>query len=274
MANYLRFADESAADAIRTVTSSPRPREAARELPTRPAAPRQSITNARSAFWTEVERRGCRRPVSMATFAGTARTCAMSSPIRKRNAVAQELWSSDPGDLQEIRRVFDALAQSEGSTRARAAGSSGTAQSLSGKLDPSLTAASIASRARSVNRGQLSPTIAVVDVVATWLRGRSAQVQSRAIDAIASAVVNNPKLAADLLEKYNPADYAARRRLITQQMAVGPTNWRPPRPTDADDEEVLVIAAVTQRGRPSSPRQSKRRSCCFFGRRQPPLSQP
>ena len=47
--------------------------------------------------------------------------------------------------------------------------------------------------------------------------------QSRAIDTIASAVVNNPDLAADLLEKYNPADYAARRRLVTQKYGVRAT---------------------------------------------------
>ena len=38
---------------------------------------------------------------------------------------------------------------------------------LSGKLDPALTASSIASRARSVSRKQLSPTIAAVDILGT-----------------------------------------------------------------------------------------------------------
>jgi hypothetical protein len=141
----------------------------------------------------------------------------------KVSAVADELWADSPDDLADIKNVFEALASSEGSTRARAANTSGTAQSLSGKYDPSLTAASIASRARSVNRGVLSPTVAIIDVATTWLRGKSAQVQSRAIDTLASAVVNNPGLAADLLEKYNPATAAARRRMITQKYGIRAT---------------------------------------------------
>lgn len=111
----------------------------------------------------------------------------------------------------------------EGSTRTRAAGSSGTAQALSGKFEPSLTAGSIASRVRSVKRGVLSVHVALIDGAATWLRGRSAKVQSRAIDTLASSVANNPGLAADLLEKFNPADFAAKRRMITQKYGVRAT---------------------------------------------------
>lgn len=44
--------------------------------------------------------------------------------------------------------------------------------------------------------------------------------QARAIDQMTSAVVNNPGLAADLLEKYNPVDWAAKRRMITQKYGV------------------------------------------------------
>jgi hypothetical protein len=78
----------------------------------------------------------------------------------------------------------------------------------------------IASRARSVSRNQLSPAIAAVDILGTWLRKRSAQVQSRAIDKITAEVVNNPGLAADLLERYNPATAAARRKMLTQKYGV------------------------------------------------------
>ncbi len=224
MANYLKFADESAAEAIRTVTSSPRPREAARELLDAAGGSADARRNARSALWMEVQRRGWLQAPGMTgetRWSGKRLRDVFAEP--KVNAVAQELWADNPSDLESIRQVFEALAQAEGSTRARAVGSSGTSQSLSGKFDPSLSAASIASRARSVTRGVLSPTVAAVDVIATWLRGRAAQVQSRAIDTIASAVVNNPDLAADLLEKYNPADYAARRRLVTQKYGVRAT---------------------------------------------------
>lgn len=71
-----------------------------------------------------------------------------------------------------------------------------------------------------MNRGQLSPTIAAVDVLGTWLRRRSAQVQSRAIEEITAQVVNNPGMAADLLERYNPATAGAYQRMMTQKYGV------------------------------------------------------
>ena len=71
-----------------------------------------------------------------------------------------------------------------------------------------------------MNRGQLSPTIAGIDLVGTWLRRKSAQVQSRAVDQITSEVINNPGLAADLLERYNPATQGAYTRMLTQKWGV------------------------------------------------------
>lgn len=222
-ASYLKFGDESVGDAIRTVTTSAKPREAVRELLTRASTP-EARQDLRSALWTEVRRRGQESASGMTgqqRWNGRRLRDMFNDP--KVSAVADELWADNPDDLADIKNVFEALASSEGSTRARAANTSGTAQSLSGKYDPSLTAASIASRARSVNRGVLSPTVAIIDVATTWLRGKSAQVQSRAIDTLASSVVNNPGLAADLLEKYNPATAAARRRMITQKYGIRAT---------------------------------------------------
>jgi hypothetical protein len=59
-----------------------------------------------------------------------------------------------------------------------------------------------------------------VDLMGTWLRRRTAQFQSQTIDKIASAVVNNPGMAADLLEQYNPATRPAFRAMITQKYGV------------------------------------------------------
>jgi hypothetical protein len=134
----------------------------------------------------------------------------------KVGAVAEELWRDNPEDLKAIRDVFTAL-DAAAPGKARAPGSSGTAQSLQGKLDKSMTATGLASRARSVSRGQLSPMIAGIDILSTWMRNKGAQVQARAIDSLTAQVVNNPGLAADLLEKFNPADYAARRQMLTQK---------------------------------------------------------
>jgi hypothetical protein len=122
-----------------------------------------------------------------------------------------------------MRRVFDALAGADPATRAKLPNSSGTAQALNGKYDPPLSASSIASRVRSVNPGQLSATIALVDIAATWLRRHSAQVHSRAINKLQDGGIQNPELAAKLLEEYNPAAYAAKRRQIIQKYGIRAT---------------------------------------------------
>lgn len=217
-ATYLKYGAEASGDAIRAVISSPKPVDAAKELLATANTP-TARADLRAALWEEVKRKGVTAAddaVGQRRWNGKALRALFDDP--KFSSVAEELWSDNPADLADIKTVFNALAGAEGSGRTVVG--SGTAQSLSGKFDPALSSSSIASRVRSVNRGQLSPTIAVVDVLGTWLRGKSAQVQARAIDQITSAVVNNPGLAADLLEKYNPATAAARRAMITQKYGV------------------------------------------------------
>jgi len=219
-ASYLKFGDEASRDAIRNLTSGPRPAEATRELLEQAGGSVEARQNLRGAFWETV-----RDKKKIAAGADGERRWSfreLGEIFRdpKTNAVADELWADRPEDLADIREVFDSLATAEGSQRMRAAGSSGTGQILKGGSDPSLTATRIASDMRSVNRGQLSPTVAGIGLLSTWLRNRSRQVQSRAIDTIASAAVNNPDLAADLLEKFNPADFAAKRRMLTQKYGV------------------------------------------------------
>lgn len=122
--------------------------------------------------------------------------------------------------LDDMREVFSALAQAETGIRSgKAPGTSGTAQ-IGGGYDPALSASSIASRMRSVNRGQMSGQIALVDLAATWIRRRSADMQKGAIQNLTDAVINDPRLAADLLSEYNPATYAAKRAMIFQKYGV------------------------------------------------------
>lgn len=242
-ASYLKQVEDPAA-AIRSVTSSPDPRKAVADLVATAGSP-QAKQDLRSALWEEVKRSGRLKADGMtgeARWNGKRLRSLFDDP--KFSAVADELWADDPQDLASIKEVFGALASAEGSTRARAANTSGTAQALNGALDPAMTTSSIASRARSVSRGQLSPTIAVVDVLSTWLRRRSAQVQSRAIDAITASVVNNPGLAADLLEKYNPATEAARRQMLTQKYGVRATTLL--NILDEAENEDPVMEAVTE----------------------------
>lgn len=241
-ASYLKDVEDPAA-AMRSVIANADPRKAVADLLATAASP-QAKADLRAALWEEVRRTGRLQADGM-----TGETRWNGKKLRalfddqKFAAVAEELWADDPQDLASIKQVFGALAGAEGSSRARVPGSSGTPQALSGALDPALTASSIASRARSVSRSQLSPSIAAVDILGTWLRRRSAQVQSRAIDTITAAVVNNPGLAADLLEKYNPATAAARRRMLTQKYGVRATTLLNVLDEAENDDPVLSAIA-------------------------------
>lgn len=219
-ANYLQYGDEATVNAVRGVLAGPKPAEAARELVKAAGDSPEALRNARSALWEVVKQQKFSAPGVTGNERWSGRRLKAMFDDPKTDAVVKELWRDNPKDLADIKKVFSALDGAEGSARARAPGSSGTAQAVNGKFDPSLSTTSIASRARSVNRGQLSPGIAAIDLASTWLRNKSKQVQSRAIDTLTSAAVNNPGLAADLLEKFNPVDYVAKRRMLSQKYGV------------------------------------------------------
>jgi hypothetical protein len=219
-ASYLKYSEDRVLDSVRTVTNASDPRAATRQLIESAGTP-EAVQDLRTALWEEVKNRGqLSSPNATGGQRWNGRVLRDLFEDPKFSAVAEELWADDPEDLANIKQVFSALAEADGSSRAKAVNTSGTGQAVTGKYDPSLSTASVASRARSVNRGQLSPTIAGIDLIGTWLRRKSAQVQSRAVDQITSEVVNNPGLAADLLERYNPATQGAYTRMLTQKWGV------------------------------------------------------
>lgn len=217
--SFRRYDDTQVRSAMATAWKSPRPADSVRELLATAGDTPDVRKAARAALWEEVKGVGVESATDQGTDRWNARRVKDLFEDPRFSAVADELWKDDPEDLTNIREVFSTL---EAATPGRtlAPGSSGTAQSLLAAPDPALTASSIASRARSVNRGQLSPTIAVVDLAATWMRRRATQGRAQFIDQLTTAAVNNPGLAADLLEKFNPADWAARRAMLTQKWGV------------------------------------------------------
>ncbi len=223
-ASYLRYDDNRTVDAVRTVTNAPQPERAARDLLDMAGRTPETMQNARAAFWRLLKEEGqaSQRDLSGGRpWQGRYLSDFLADP--KNDAVARVLYEDRPQELADMRQVFDALAGADPTTRAKLPNSSGTAQALSGKFDPALSASSISSRLRSVNRGQLSPTIAIIDVAATFLRRRSAQMQAGAIGRLQDEVIQNPALAAQLLEEYNPATFAAKRRMILQRYGVRAT---------------------------------------------------
>lgn len=213
---YTKFDATQVRAAIGTAWKSPRPAEAVRELLATAGDTPATRQAARAALWEEVKGTS----INSATDAGAPRWNARNAKDLfndpRFSAVAEELWRDNPEDLAAIKEVFTAL---EAATPGRtvAPGSSGTAQALANAPDPALSATSVASRLRSVNRGQLSPMIALVDLGSTYLRRRAASGRAQFIDQLTTAAINNPGLAADLLEKFNPADMAAKRAMITQK---------------------------------------------------------
>lgn len=226
-ASYLKYGDDRTIDSVRTAINAPDPRAATRQLIQAAGGTPEAIDNARAAFWTDLQKGGQLSSPGVTNeqrWSGRKLRDLLNDP--KRGAALEELYANEPEKLADMATVFDALAGAENSIRAKAAGTSGTAQgrgAVTGRYDPALSTSSLASRVRSVHRGQLSPTIAGIDVLATWMRRRSAQVQGRAIDTLTSAVINNPDMAADLLDRFNPADYAARRRVLLQKYGVRAT---------------------------------------------------
>lgn len=213
---YLKYDDTQTRAAIGTAWKSAQPERAVRELLEVAGDTAETRAAAKAALWQEVGGSGKLDATTMTSADGVQRWSGrklkklFDDP--KFAKTAEVLWEDNPEHLQNMREVVDALSKADGSLNAKAPAASGTAQSLAGKYDPSLSTSSIASRARSVQRGQLSPTIAVVDVLSTALRNRSAKVQSRAIDELMTRAVNDPDLAAQLLRRYNPADEAAENR--------------------------------------------------------------
>lgn len=221
---YLKYDDTQTRAAVGTAWKSARPEEAMRELLDVAGDTAQTRAAAKAALWEEVSGTGKLDAPTMTSADGVQRWSGRKLDKLFQDPrfakTAEVLWEDNPAHLADMREVVAALGKADASMNAKAPATSGTGQSLSGKYDPSMSTASIASRARSVNRGQLSPTIAVVDLLSTFLRNKSAKVQARAIDDLMTNAINDPELAAALLRRYNPADEAAETRAFLTKYGV------------------------------------------------------
>lgn len=217
VAAYLKHGNEATSKAMQSLISGDRSAEAARQLVDQAGGDADALANARAAFWTVVSK----KRYKAAGVTGERRWDAgavrdmLDDP--KADAVARELWRDSPQELEDIRELFATLAGAEGSSRARAAGSSGTGQIVSEKFDPALSAGSISARFRAVQQGRASLPVTGVSLAADFLRRARLAGKRESVDRIMAEAVNNPGLAADLLERHNPADFAAKRRMVTQK---------------------------------------------------------
>lgn len=244
-ASYLRYGPSREADAMRSVLGAADPEAAAKQLLATAGGDRE---NARAAFWNLLREKGSvveRGLNGEKQVSGRRLSDFLAEP--KNAAVARVLYEDKPEQLANMTAVFDALAGAGSASRARRPGSSGTAQAMKAGYDPALSASSIASRVRSINRGQLSPAVAGIDLIATFLRRRSAQIQRGAIERLQDEVIQSPELAARLLEDYNPATYAAKRRELLTVGGVRATE-AVKLFDEAHDEEQRPVAAAVRAG--------------------------
>ncbi|MBY5546951.1 hypothetical protein HFO61_08985 [Rhizobium leguminosarum] len=93
-------------------------------------------------------------------------------------------------------------------TRARAMGTSGTSQGVSGILTPE----TVQSRTYAWMRGQVSGTYLVTSMASVFARRAIRAARSEAIDRLTDKVLQNPELAKELLRDNNPANRAALAR--------------------------------------------------------------
>ncbi|WP_090745935.1 hypothetical protein [Paracoccus tibetensis] len=208
MGRVTRHGDTGVADAMHGLWKSARPREAVREVLETARRTPHNLKNARAAFFEDLARTTTNTAHDAAgniVWNGRMLDGFLKNP--KVGAVMDELWKGNEGHLQDLRKIGEALIDSESALRASPAASSGTASiSLQGKVHPALTATSISSTLRSVQRGQMSKPIAGVHLLAGWVRGRSARVHAAAINELMTKAMDDPKLAVELLRKRNPYD--------------------------------------------------------------------
>jgi hypothetical protein len=213
-ATFLSGGPEAITDAVKSVVKSPTAEADMKQLIQAAGNTPEASKNARAALWEVVKTMKATRPGIGGTeqWQGNKIKAFLDDP--KVTAAAKVAWADNPDDLENIKKVFGALSGAEVSSQARVPGTSGTAQAF---FQRGFDARSVSSSIRSVNQGRSSIPSEFLYQVQGQIRNRSRQMQERAIDDLANRVINNPGLAADLLERNNPIDFAARKRMISQK---------------------------------------------------------
>lgn len=218
VAKYLQHSDAATVNAMNEVIASKDPGGAMRQLIETAGDTPEARANARAAFWQVVSGKTYKaKGVTGNERFDVGKLDKMFSEP-KFDAVARELWSDDPKALDNLRELFSTLSQAEGSSRARVPGASGTAQiteSAKGTGGPSI--ASLSSRFRSANEGRTSKQYFAISIATELARKATRKSSAEAINRVMAEAVNDPSLAAALLEKHNPADIAKASKMLTQK---------------------------------------------------------
>lgn len=209
---YLRFGDENAERAMQSVLGAKEPGRAADELLSFVNDEPQAVEGARKVFWDIMQKKSRSAGETTKTVDGTqpwmpaALKRFLDDP--RNNAVAERLYRDNPEHLDRIRQIADALQGVDIRARAKAPGTSGTAQGV----NPVLTPETLQSRIYAYQRGAVSGNFLITSIAAVTARRAVRKAQSEGIQRLLDDALLNPDTAALLLKENNPANRAALAR--------------------------------------------------------------
>jgi hypothetical protein len=209
---YLQYGDERSQDALKGVIASKNPGAAADELLGFVNNEPKAVAGAQKAFWDLMQSK-------TRSNGETTRTASGAQPVmpnRLKNflddpanqAVAERLWRDNPEHIGNVRKIAEELQNVDLRARAKAQGTSGTAQSISNVLTPE----TLQSRFYAYKRGQTSLGFMLTALGSVAARRLVRGAQGEAMEKLLDKALLDPDLAAQLLKEHNPANRAALAR--------------------------------------------------------------
>lgn len=238
VAEYLRFGNENAEKALRTVMRSNDPAKAADELLTFVNDDKTAVEGARKVFWDLLKKDTKSADPAKRTSNGVQPYLPaqlkefLDDPAK--GAVAARLFRDDPEHLENIRKVADSMQYTGAHVRPAAPQAAGRGLNVLPSTE------TIASRVFAVKRGVVSPAFAALNIGAVMARRAVSKNQHALIDKIMDKALLDPDYAVELLGRNNPANRSAlaRRSKAFLGNEVG-TLMRMAQPSaDRDDEEL------------------------------------
>lgn len=209
---YLTYEDGQSERAISEVLASKEPGKAADELLDFIGDNPKGVEGARAAFWQKLRTESQSADNSQRSMSGGRawRGDWLKDFLAKPStaAVADRLYRDNPEALATIQKYANVLANVDLKQRARATGTSGTAQGVS----PILSVENVQSRVYAWKRGAVGGQWLVTSMAAVIARRAVRKAQTDAIERLTDKVLLNPQEAAILLKDNNPANRAALRR--------------------------------------------------------------
>lgn len=209
---YLQYGDERSQDALKGVIASKNPGAAMDEMLTFVNNDPAAVAGARKSFWDLMQSK---------TRSNGETTKGMDGaqpwmPNRLKNflddpahqAVAERLYRDNPEQLSNVRKIAEELQNVDLRSRAKAANTSGTAQSISNVLTPE----TLQSRFYAYKRGQTSLGFMLTALGSVAARRLVRGAQGEAMEKLLDKALLDPDLAAQLLKEHNPANRAALAR--------------------------------------------------------------